>query len=276
MPLFFFISGNVRALRDDKQQTFKTLCKTIWKRFYTLVIPSIVWSSVIPLFGLNVADFSFSLNSGYWFLNTLFVIDLLWEVFSFAKGKLKMSASINFIGLALIVAFFALGIKRISLSYLIMFIIGFYFQRYDLIKKMNGYLNSLFIIIFLLLVGTFRYGTDISGSPERVWLQMPLSLCASFCLVYSFSIMGLRNSKFAGMLGYLGRYTLGIYLAHFVFVTLGDLGYLENSLNVLLQYLILSFIAVLISLLCICLQCAIKPFSLLYSLMYGKILLKKE
>lgn len=276
MPLFFFISGSVRALHGEYQQGFRVFCNTIGKRFYALVVPSIVWSSIVPLFCLNTADFSFSLKSGYWFLNTLFVIDFLWDVFSFVKVKFKKKFFFSIIALALIAIFYVLGIKRISISYLIMYIIGFYFQRYNFIKKMNGYIYSFLLLIFLLFVGSFRYGYDISGSPERVWLQMPLSICASFCLVYFFSIWELSKGKIFTVLGFLGRYTLGIYLAHFAFVKIGDLGYMENNLNLLLQYSILLVVAVVISLLCVGIQYVLKPFGLLYSLMYGKLFMKKR
>ena len=82
MPLFFFISGYARSINVKKYSAISDLLKIIYHKFHTLIIPSVVWTIVIPLFFSYKYDFNFTQFSCYWFLNVLFVI---------AVGKIVLS-----------------------------------------------------------------------------------------------------------------------------------------------------------------------------------------
>ena len=83
MPLFFFISGLCTNFVKETS-TLRELFNYGYKKFYQLIIPSIVWTIVVPLFfscKYTVSNISINTISGYWFLNTLFVVCMLWSVY---------------------------------------------------------------------------------------------------------------------------------------------------------------------------------------------------
>ncbi len=271
MPLFFFISGCARALHIDKQIFLKSLFAKIFKRFYVLIVPSIVWSSIVPLFFFNITNITWRLTSSYWFLNVLFVISLMWECFLYLEMKCSQKTLLYITCLSAGLLLFYFDIKRIPIFYLMMFILGFYFQRYKWINKINIHVYGVLLILFLLFVSMFKYGSEVAGDPNRIWLLMPLSICASFCLIKLFETFDSKSYKITERLGSIGQFTLGIYLAHFIFVKIGGLSFVETHFDIVLQYIILSIIAIFISYLCVFLQHLLQPFGWLYSIMYGRL-----
>lgn len=271
MPLFFFISGCVRALHGDGKINLRILSIRVLNRFCALIIPSVVWSSIVPLFFLKLTDLSWHLTSGYWFLNVLFVVSLFWECFLYFDTKLSKKWILYGLSLLVLLLLFILGIKRIPVFYLSMFIFGFYFQRYQWIDKINCHIYGILLFLFLIGVGNFRYGFNVEGDAARIWYQMPLSVCASLCLMKLFSLLDSKSYRLSTCLGFIGKFTLGIYLAHFIFVEFGNFSFLETSFTPALQFVLLISMAVLISALCILIQHVIKPFGWLYGVMYGKL-----
>lgn len=76
--------------------------------------------------------------------------------------------------------FLILDIKRIPLWYFAMFSVL-------IILKLNGTIVSILLGAFLLLCGYYDYGDSYAGSPERIWLMMPLSFMASIVFIYAFA-----------------------------------------------------------------------------------------
>lgn len=163
--------------------------------------------------------------------------------------------------------FFILDIKRIPLWYFAMFSVGYYFYYYRLTLKLNGTIVSILLGAFLLLCGYYDYGDSYAGSPERIWLMMPLSFMASIVFIYLFMHL---PDKINVYLAIIGRKTLGIYLCHFSFITIPIIGILELAFSPLSQFFILLIIAVIIAFLCIGIQMLVRYFPLIYLFLYGK------
>lgn len=271
MPLFFFISGCARALHRDGEINLRILSIRVLNRFCALIIPSVVWSSIVPLFFLKLADLSWHLTSGYWFLNVLFIVSLFWECFLYFDTKLSKKWILYELSLLVLLLLFILGIKRIPIFYLSIFVLGFYFQRHQWIDKINCHIYEILLFLFLIGVGNFRYGFNVAGDAARIWYQIPLSVCASLCLMKLFSVLDSKSYRLSTYLGFIGQFTLGIYLAHFIFVEFGNFSFLETNFTPALLFVILISMAVLISALCILIQHVIKPFGWLYGVMYGKL-----
>jgi fucose 4-O-acetylase-like acetyltransferase len=269
MPLFFFISGLCTNFVKETS-TLRELFNYGYKKFYQLIIPSIVWTIVVPLFfscKYTVSNISINTISGYWFLNTLFVVCMLWGIFSYLKNLTGRFMLLNIIGLILFLCLFVMGVKRISLMYFAMFVFGYYFYKYDLSIK-NKYALSFITLCFCLLSGHFVYGSTTTGDESRVWLEFPLSIMASIIFVGLFRYIG--KEKMTKFLSYIGKYTLGIYVCHFLFVQFGGAYIGELNVGMLPQFFILLIISVVIALCCICVQKVTEPFLLLHGLMYGK------
>ena len=161
---------------------------------------------------------------------------------------------------------FILDIKRIPLWYFIMFSVGYYFYTYQLSLKFNGTIVSILLIVFLLLCGFYDYGDSYAGSPDRIWLMMPLSLLASMVFIYLFMHL---PDKINAYLAMFGRKTLGIYLCHFGLISIPIIAVLESYFTPLLQFIILVIIAIIIAFICIGIQMLVKCFPLLDLFLYG-------
>lgn len=269
MPLFFFISGCARGIYLKSSLTVLDLCKKVYHQFCSLIVPSIVWTIVMPYFFSRQYELSVSQISGYWFLNVLFAIVVVWDIFLYINIK-KTKKYLYPLMVVVISILFIVGFKRIPISYFLMYVIGFYFQKYNCLTKLPPIFYSLFFLIFCLFSGYFDYGETPMGDADRIWLQFPLSICASLSLLRFFSMCELKDYKICAILGLIGRYTLGIYLCHFFLVRIPFIAEMENGFNLLIQFVGLLSLSLGIALLCMGIQRVIKNYPFLHKIMYGK------
>ena len=270
MPLFFFISGYTRSIDIKRSSTISELCKKICYKFQALIIPSVVWTILIPHFFSYKYDFKITQISGYWFLNVLFVIAVVWDIFLYLECKKSLSKYLYAIMIVGGIVLFVLGVKRIPLSYFLMYIIGYYFHKYNCLIILSPIVYSLLFLVFCLLSGFFDYGNTAFGDANRVWLQFPLSICASLALLKFFSMYEGSKCKVFNVLGMIGRCTLGIYLCHFFLINIPFVSYIENEYNLFIQFCGLLFLSFCIALLCIGIQKVVEAYPFLHKIMYGK------
>ena len=277
MPLFFFLSGCTDAIKNKEQQCIdiKSLSNSILKKFLTIIVPSITWTLIIPIF--FTTDFNFDNRiSGFWFLNTLFAIHCIWDIFIYLFYRIKRTwpkgGGVFFIicFASTIVALFIIGIKRISLMYLTVFVIGYLLQKYHKTILHSKWIASILAIIYLLTVGFFKYGTTTAGSPQRVWLEFPLSIMASVTIVTIFSCITNKDNRITNVLATFGRHSLGIYLCSLYFCTIPFISGIESSLPNISQFMVLLLISTVIATCCVLIEKFISPLTILNSIMYGK------
>lgn len=270
MPLFFFISGYARSINVKKYSAISDLLKIIYHKFHTLIIPSVVWTIVIPLFFSYKYDFNFTQFSCYWFLNVLFVIAVTWEIFLYLECKRLLGKLLYIIMIIGIIVLFILGIKRIPISYFLMYIIGYYFHKYNCLIRLKPIVYSVLFLIFCLFSGFFDYGDTTSGNANRVWLQFPLSICASLSLLKFFSMYEGKKYMMFTILGKIGKYTLGIYLCHFALIDIPFVTCIENNCSLIIQFCGLLLLSFGLALLCVGIQKVIGAYPILHKFMYGK------
>lgn len=269
MPLFFFLSGCSRNLCENIKgigvTRIRDLGKEIWSKFISLIIPSVVWTILVPLFFQNKIDFRLTSLSGYWFLNILFAIYVLWGAISFVYNRLKNKwIVIATVVLGIFVCFIH-DIYRIPLTYFCAFVLGYFWQHYSLSEKTPAFVIFIVSVVFLLFVGRYQYGDSLAGNPSRVWLLLPLSSIASIVLHWVFH----KNSFNYKFLIELGQYSLGIYLCHYLFVKFSFLRNIQNDFSNIQQFFILLLIAIVISYICVLLQKLIKQINWFGGFLYG-------
>ena len=276
MPLFFFLSGCTTFLSEKGRGGIDSILKVghlVKKKFLALIVPSMCWTMLIPLF--FSADYSFDKGISYfWFLNTLFAISLFWIFRSFLYNYCHRSKFVDIFFVSLLIGLFLFGIKRVSLMYLFMFLCGYYFQQSNALDKLKDWAYLFVLLGYCLGVGFFSYTKGGVETEDRVWLEFPLSICASICLMKIFSIF--RENHIAKFLSFIGKYTLGIYLCHFVFIHQLSLEVLHSSFNKVCQFVILILLASIIAVLCVILQRVTEAFPLLNNIMYGTFGRKKK
>ncbi len=269
MPLFFFISGCARSISESNRggiTNLKELVRFYWKSFLTLIVPALSWTYLVPLFftkGGAPQEFKF------WFLSVLFVIMLIWGGYSYIYHKLGKREWVTFMLVCVIAILFLIGIKRIPLMYLSMFILGYYFQRKDWLHKIKEPIYSVLAIAFCLIVGYFQYSPNGSESVNRIWTMFPISIIASFVLTKLFLYLVTNVLGTMKVLGSIGQHTIAIYLCHFYFIDVIQLSRIEEC-NLILQFIILMGIGICISMICIIIENAITPFGLMHGILYGK------
>lgn len=234
-----------------------------------LLLPSAVWTLLVPNF-FSEFEVESSLSK-YWFLNTLFVVVVIWDILVFISEYIRKSYLWLYwctIGLGLL-TLFVMGISRFNIMYFSMFIIGHFIYRRNLLNALPRYVITLISLAFLMLVQYFHFGENASGNPHRIYVEFVLSILASIVIIYVFSKYQ-EGSKIIKALSFIGQYTLGIYVCHFYFLHFTMLKEVQQSFPQIVQFAILSVVAFIICLCCIFIQKTIQPITYLYKAMYGK------
>ena len=269
MPFFFFLSGCSRSVYETikgvRVSCIKESVKEIRNKFASLIIPSVIWTTIVPNFFKSEFSFHIGVLSSYWFLNVLFVINIVWSVVSLIYNKISSKLPIIIVLACVVLLCFSFNIYRIPLTYLCFFVLGYLWQHFSLSKRIPSFLIFLCAVLFVLFVGVYRYGDSTAGDPNRVWMMIPLSLMASVVLHYVFAGDRLNYR----CMEILGKYSLGIYLCHYFLIKLPMLTCFQSALPILWQFGILMLAAVVISYICVLIQIIFKQNDWLYALLYG-------
>lgn len=147
MPLFFFISGMTMGICKRKNDYCKysllDYFYDIYKKFRILIIPTISWVMLVPIFFTTDISISTDLKK-LWFLPTLFNVYIIYYTiqllcflpqkgFVFVKVIIYISAIVIF-----------LVLKNFTLMYFVCFISGVYYMRYENIIIKNKFLNWIY------------------------------------------------------------------------------------------------------------------------------------
>lgn len=79
-----------------------------------------------------------------------------------------------------------------------------------------------------------------------------------------------EGNKIFAILGTIGKYTLGIYLCHFILIEIPFVAEIENKCSLTIQFCGLLFLSFCIALLCVGIQKIISTYPILHKFMYGK------
>lgn len=241
MPLFFIISGYVTRYSRPIENGMD-LWRFISKRTLAYLLPWIVWTFVVRgfIFGqedfLDVRYLLWHMDSGYWFLVTLWCIVVIYGVSDYLSNKLaKRSKGFNIlmhlacmvggacilIGVGCVAGMSFLDIK-LTLYYIPMYAFGYlYGQLQDSILTKHRATSIVETIIVLslavwlwLLVRVNFYGVD--ATLGLLSMRYIASLCGSIFIIYTLSII----CKSGGVFVAVGKYSLEIYTTHYLFLNL--------------------------------------------------------
>lgn len=263
MPLFMAVSGYLCA--PLRIESLRELSRRLCRRAVSCLVPFVSWIFVtnVTSFPEKLLSVLFALDTGLWFLVTLFLLSAalytaiyagqatplggagFWGVTALAAGAAAfhyLSGS-TFLGPDLTVNYFP-------------FFFGGYLAGRALAERGNrktggqsggtaviGTLLAAQTVLFLFLI--IKYDM-IYAANRGEWL-LQLTASASGTIVCFYGIYHLREGKGKRMLSFLGKYTLEIYVLHFRFARvlgIGDAGLklwsLKGAGAVLLTFLIMS------------------------------------
>lgn len=245
MPLFILISGYVtkysRPISDGKG-----LWKYIKRRTIAYMLPWAVWSFLVRgvLLGqssfFNIKNLLWNMDSGYWFLATIWTISTIFGSVSFIAERVSkrnilkkqiMLLVCYLTGMALLVgigallgmSFFAI---KLTLYYMPFYYAGYLYGQLDdkIMESENGkrVIDCVVAVCFAIwLFVILRYSLyEMSDSGFAIILRAATSL--SGCIAMCGLCKGIFSNKIGGgkILAWIGEHSLEVYLMHYLALSL--------------------------------------------------------
>ncbi len=221
MPLFILISGYLtkysRPISDSQG-----LWKYVKRRTVAYMLPWAVWSFVVRgiIFGqdgfLNIRSLLWSMDSGYWFLATIWTISMIFGIASFIAERLSkenvlkkqvvllvcyLAGMVLLIGIGLLLglSFFAI---KLTLYYMPFYYAGFLYGQFDdkIMESENGkkIVDCVVAVCFVIwLYVILRYSLyEMSDSGFAIILRAATSLAG--CIAVCGLCKGIFSDKIGG------------------------------------------------------------------------------
>ena len=307
MPLFFFISGYI-AYKKDRIWSRETCLQLAKKKILIQVIPALFFGLIYTYCYLH-SDFSAFISDaskmGYWFtfvLLEMFLIYYTLSSVSFAISKTirwpeSTVALILLVSSAVVCYLLKLPLKLIpfldtignytslhyTFKYFVYFVLGVLFRQYSnffLRLIDNKYFTAIIIVLFATI---FFFSSDLlknlnDGNTlikviitflDTILGFLGVIIVFTFFRKYSDSFES--STKLGGVLQYVGRRTLDIYLLHYFFIAripeIGD--YLIMSNNVVIELSLGFILSIIIIGLCLCISNVIRVSPFLGKYLFG-------
>lgn len=243
MPLFILISGYVTKYSRPISNS-KGLWKYVKRRTVAYMLPWAVWSFLVRgiIFGeddfLNVKHLLWNMDSGYWFLATIWTISMIFGIASFIAERLSKENLLKrqivllgfyLVGMILLVGIGAiLGLSffaiKLTLYYMPFYYAGFLYGQFDdrmkesdTGKKMIDSIVAICFAVWLFIILRFPL-YEMSDGGFAIILRAATSLagCSAVCGLCK----GIFSDKIGGTLAWVGAHSLEVYLTHYLLLSL--------------------------------------------------------
>ncbi len=257
MPLFILISGYVSRY-SKPLSSVKSLFGFFGKRTLSYLLPWFVWTFFVRavLCGdhtiFNIRHLLWHLDSGYWFLITIWTISMVYGlasclsvIISKKTGKGKLFESVLFtlfyiiemIILFIIGKFFGLSffVLKLTLYYMIFYYAGVIYGRYrdDIISLKNSKFiyDSIIAICSIVWIAVMCFVNVYKLEDSGIWIILRAGTSLAGCV----SVIGLVKELFEnlpeksghsfsdwifGGLKWVGQHSLEVYLVHYLLINL--------------------------------------------------------
>ena len=278
MPLFMLISGYVTKF-GKRMDTCSSLGRYMIKRTISYLFPWLVWTFLVRgllINGIqggwyfNLKYLFWNMDAGYWFLTSLWTISVLFGVSEFlaikCNGKNRevlgvfftvlfmvvLSGGLLMLGLWQGISFF--GIK-LTLYYIPFFMLGYLFSVVQPKLLQSGKYNALkeaviamaFLLYVVLILNYNFYGID--DDVKGIVLRVIASTCGCVTVFGMFNFVQVKaDNAITDKVVWIGQNSLGIYLAHLLFLNLIKIGYVptvysfDGFVTVSVNYFITVFV----------------------------------
>ena len=237
MAAFMAVSGWL-SFRANRQPAIigGGRLSTFYRRVQQLLIPFFLWS-LLKLFSLIV----FSLNEVfsilhpdpyYWFLWALFWIQVLFMFGDWIAEKSRVRQEIIVIlicaALVLLMTLFdvrVVGIQYIS-YYFIFYAVGYYLHKYDFLMMKNKVLLVILVILWTIMawfwdmheLPSFLVLIPLPGAIVLYIYRFLTALIAAYILFCVAPMLLNAKNNLNKPIIWLGKVSLGIYVAHLLFI----------------------------------------------------------
>lgn len=241
MPMFILISGYVTRYGSEIKE-FKGLIKFARKRTIAYLWPWVVWTVFVRgiIFGnklfLNPSYILWHMDSGYWFLFSIWTISMIFGISQFLAGVIAKNKTgtvkVIYIGVVYLMGMFLLtglgfafglsflGIK-LTLYYMPFYFLGYLYGKLQdqlfKFKSIDNWIELIVAISFIVWIGIItRFNLyDISDNGLGVAIRAVASL---FGCIAVFGL--LKSVLMGGAIVWCGKHSLEIYLTHYLMLNL--------------------------------------------------------
>ena len=237
MPLFILISGYVTKYSRPISNS-KGLWKYVKRRTVAYMLPWAVWSFLVRgiIFGeddfLNVKHLLWNMDSGYWFLATIWTISMIFGIASFVAERLSKENLLKrqivllgfyLVGMILLVGIGAiLGLSffaiKLTLYYMPFYYAGFLYGQFDdrmkeseIGKKIIDSVIAICFVVWLFIILRFSL-YEMSDGGFAIILRAATSLAG--CIAVCGLCRGIFSSKIGGGYSCMGRRALVGSVSH--------------------------------------------------------------
>lgn len=277
MPLFFFLSGYVAALRYEGV-CFERVLTFIKKKFISLLVPFLTWGFLLNLLlcRFPISESLLQLNllvthpdRGPWFLFTLFIIQAAFLGVRLCVSYFKECEQLAeyFLVVFFIVLIGIIGMMThnnyINPYYSMAFFAGYFYNK-KLAGECKNYILFVSFVLFAILSPKFNFNTSWGG------YKMIIGLLASLLMISISKQSTIIFPQLSEKIEWLGRNTLEIYITHIPIIHLFN-SYIETgSVLPAPLFLIVFFISVIVAVITVKLSEIISSIPYLRLLAYGK------
>lgn len=253
MPLFVLISGYVTKYSRNIEDA-SGLWKYVKKRTVAYMLPWLVWSLLVRgvILGqynfLNIKWLLWHMDTGYWFLATIWTISMIFGLSTFFAGKLSKGkeiknkiftllfyvigmAGLAAVGLVLGLSFFAI---KLTLYYMPFYFAGYLYGQYrERIlntkwgkQAVDAVVAVCFVTWLAIMTRYYIYALPDSVMAIALRIISSMSGCIAVCGLCKglFSNVSARSVGGGILLHWCGVHSLEIYLAHYLLLNLLRLG----------------------------------------------------
>lgn len=248
MPLFVLISGYVTRYSQGISN-LTGLWKYVKRRTIAYLLPWAVWSFIVRgiIFGesnfLNIKWLLWHMDSGYWFLATIWTISIIFGVSTFVAKIMAKNSEIKqqvlililyVVGMAILscvgfvagLSFFAI---KLTLYYMPFYFAGYLYGQYrDRILEKKWRKTAIDTIIAICLAGWLfimvryhLYALPDNGIAIILRAMSSITGCVAVCgLCNGLLKDGVQNKLGGRLLSWCGVHSLEIYLTHYLLLCL--------------------------------------------------------
>ena len=294
MPLFILISGYVTRYSKRITSSFK-LKSVLIKRTKAYLLTWFVWTIFVRGILINkeiphLFHIFWNMDSGYWFLFTIWTINVVYCISEFFSLKVQKDyetfkntimigimfvfGMIILLGIGIIFGLSFLGIK-LTLYYMPFYFCGFLYGKYqDKIHKFKGSKKVIELVVAISaivwmysLIRINFYSLQDSGINIIIRAIVSMTGCITiFGLIRDCNIIKNSVGKF---LEWCGKHSLEIYLTHYLVLNLVSLSnkYAFNTIEAITVVLINYVITIM---LCLIIIFMINKNMCLKKILFGK------
>ena len=270
--LLFLLSGMTAAISmGNKNMKYRECMAIGLKKLRTLFMPFTVWGVIVMPFIYNHSDvgqLSHLLiqaidpkTGGYWFLLYLFVFQLVLIGIRFVVSSLSKRI-LNEFWREFFVAFVACWLLFPLYEYLLIFLVGYFVQKYGQRLLFNEVYICVAFGLFILLYANAGEWKDYC------LVRVIIALSASSVIL---AILKRSPIDFCrGIFAYFGRHSLEIYLIHYCLVAVvKDYAISTDHLYAIPLFFMLGGVAMIICWLCCKIADALKNIPYVSFVLFG-------